>query len=290
VAITLVELKDSRHYVHAASEITLERIFLVKGTDDPEEAENVGPQIGEFWNDELRAVERDVTVIKPADAGTEGGVMRLLVTYRFRVVREEGNVPTYEVNVGTTSERIYKTPAQATFDGKTYAALKQRHYGGDDKDEPGDLIGVVEDQSGKSVEGIDALNPTIELSETHQRSSLPTNYVRTLVRLTAKVNAASWRGWPAYSLLFTGVRAFKRKGEYWNVTYFFRAGTNALISLPGDSGTITYDRYAHEYAWFRRSETELGVTLASKIHDVHVAPLYHPANFNELGLGSNPLS
>ena len=289
MAITVTESKGSRSFVNAASEKTLERIFFVKGTDDPIEAENVGPQIGEMYNDELRVVERHVTVLKPAGAGTEGGMLQLNVMYRFRVVLEPGNVPTYEINVGTASERIFQTPAKMSTGGVIYEALTQRHYGGDDKNEPGNLIVVTEDKNGQSVEGVDALSPTIELTETHQRSSMPAHYVRTLVRLTAKVNKASWRGWNSQTLLFTGFRAFKRKGEYWNVTYYFRAGLNGTFVLVGDDGTIEFSKTAHEYAWFRRSETQDGTTLVSKIHDVHVAPIYHLANFGGLGLGSNPL-
>ncbi len=294
MAIRIEELKDSREMIIGAAEKTLVLQFMIYGTDDPDEAALVGPQINELWDDELRVIERRFSgPIKPAGAGTEEGVLHLTVTYRFRIEQTPGDPPEYQLNVGVVSERVFKTPPKQTLYGVPYNALTQTHYGApgaDDQDEPGDLIETKDD---KTVEGVDVLLPTTEYTETRELSSFTTAQRKVIVRLTAKVNEITWRGWEPGEVLFLGAQAHKRKGENWRITYSFRIGVNALHQLAVDTGdVIEYIKLAHEYVWFRSSIEKNGVTdiLEQKIHDVHVAPVYQPADFAELGLGTEELS
>jgi len=294
MAITYEELCTSREKTVGVTEHTLTRVFMIYGTDDPDEAENIGPQLNEYWNDELRVVERRFAPVKPSAAGTEGGVLLLTVTYQFRPVSTPGQPDEFTLNVGTTSERIFKPPPKQTIFDKEYQALSQEHYGAagaTDMDEPGDLIVVKDDEKGgRSVEGVDALIPTIEWSETHERSSLPVAYQQILARLTAKVNHDVWRGWPAKTWLFLGAQASRQKGENWRITYLFRIGVNVAHELVSDGGTITYTKDAHAYMWFRVVGVENAGVIEQKIHDVHVANVYQPADFVEFGIGSEALS
>ena len=297
MAITLEELKDSRETVVSATEKSLMRIFMVYGTDDPEEAANVGPQINEFWDDEMRVVERRFeSPIKPSGAGTEEGVLKLTVTYRYQIVQTSGDPPEFTINLGTVSERVFKTPPWQELYGVTYAALSQEHKGApgaDDAKEPGDLINVKIDENGISVEGVDVLMPSVEYTETHSRSSLPIAQQMTITRLTAKVNSQEWRGWPAGAVLFLGATASKRKGESWKITYNFRIGANLLHKLAVDTGAvIEYTKGAHDYVWFRSAKKRDAITgiIEWKIHDVHVASVYQPDDFAELRIGSEALS
>ncbi len=297
MAITINEQMNSREKVITAGDKTLTRIFKIFGTDDPDEARGIGPQIGEMWDDELVAIERRFSgPIKPAGAGNEDGVLELIVRYYYEVPNptRSSDVPEFNLNIGVVSERVFKPPPKQKLYGVWYDALTQEHYGDEDAtdtDEPGDLINVTMDKSGISVEGVDALIPSMEYSETHYRSSLSTAHKRTISRLTAKVNSNEWRGWPEKTVLFLGAVAHRRKGERWKITYNFRIGVNAEHHLEVDTGeVIEYTKNAHDYVWFRSSKVKDGDIIVWKIHDVHVASVYQPANFSALGIGSGAIS
>jgi len=297
MAITYEELSTSREMSLGVSETTLTREFMVYGTDNPDEAANIGPQLNDYWDDELRVVERRFSwPVKPAGGGTEGGVLRLTVLYRFRPVVEAGTPDEFALNVGTASERIFKTPSSQTIFDVEYPALSQQHFGvigsDDDKNEPGDLINAKYDGKEYKVEGVDVLIPTIEWSETHERSSLPAAYQQVIGRLTAKVNHNTWRGWPARTWLFLGAQAARRKGENWRITYNFRIGVAATCALVAVYGTIEYTKEAHDYVWFRDAQIHDPATdtIEHKVYDVHVARVYQDADFAELGIGNGAMS
>ena len=296
MAITYEELHTSREKTVSVTEHTLTRVFMIYGTDDPDEAENIGPQLNEYWNDELRVVERRFAPVKPSAAGTEGGVLLLTVTYQFRPVFTPGQPDEFALNVGTTSERIFKTPPKQTIYGVAYNALSQLHYGVPgldfDKDEPGDLI-VVEDSPTRKVEGVDVLIPTMEWSETHERSSLPVGFQQIIARLTTKVNHDTWRGWPARTWLFLGAVASRRKGENWRITFNFRISNAVAMELTGAAGAITpFLKEGHDLVWFRYTELlgASGNVIDRGIRDAHVARVYQDADFTELGIGSEAMS
>ncbi len=296
MAITIEEQMNSREKTETASDKTLTRIFKVYGTDDPDAANGVGPQMGEKWDDELMVVERRFSgPIKPAGAGNEDGVLELVVRYYFTIPTQVGGeMPEFNLNVGVVSERVFKPPPKQILFGVEYDALVQAHYGdpnADDTAEPGDLINVKTDENGISVDGVDVLMPSTEYSETHGKSSFPTSQQMTIARLTAKVNSLVWRGWPVGTVLFLGAQANRRKGEDWRITYNFRIGVNAAHTLEVDTGeVITYNKGAHDYAWFRSSKVKDEDIIVWKIHDIHVASVYQPADFAELGLGSEEIS
>lgn len=289
IAIT-AELRESRAWRETPSEKSLERVFHVTGTDDPAQASAFGPQIDEYWDDEMQVVERVLTPIMPAGSGPDDGVMELRVRYHWQRIQGAAEAPEFELDIGTESEHVFQTPRKHTIDGVVYPALDQAHYGGNDRRaEPKNFINMNEE---KVAEGVDVLVPMIQKRENNERSSLPVAYQQTLIRMVGKVNKNAWRGWSAKAVLFLGVTARRRRGENWRVSYSFLIGYHTKIEMKtADGADQTITKSAHDYIWFRRTKKEAeGVAVESDVLDVHVAPLYHEADFAELGIGTEALS
>jgi len=154
-------------------------------------------------------------------------------------------------------------------------------------------IGVRQDGSGRTVEGVDIKIPVFTWEETHYvnyETVASHGFVQTLEETTAKINDAAWRIWTKGEILFLGASGSKRGEEPVAMTYRF-AVSQSLVNQT--IGTITgISKEGHNYLWVEyENEEDAGADkLVSRPKAVHVERVYDYADFTQLGLANDPWS
>lgn len=174
-------------------------------------------------------------------------------------------------------------------------AIEQVVYSPDDvvDDEFKGAIGV----NGDTVEGVDAIVPTLHFTEEHQipySTAIRPTFLNALVALTGKVNAEAFRGFQPGEVLFLGADM-----EYEAltvpdtdpdlkvpVTYEFAASPNRENFDVG--GINVNEAWGWDYVWVRYKE-DVGADTKSLLKVpafVCVATIYHDESFVSLEIGS----
>jgi len=286
---TVKELVQSRDYVQTFDRGNqFLRYFHIEHLDDPIEAEDHGPQLGDLYGTNLVAIDRNIKVVK--STGTkDDGVLMLVVTYENVTFETEG-LQNYNFNVGTEPLHITEAYSQTNYpEGQT---------------EPNKRSKIIGLQPDGSVDGVDVIVPTASYSETRSVNSISVDMWRTILELTGKVNETEFKGWEKGEVLFNGAQAARRQGKAWRVTYNFLIAPNVTdkeltvlkLKPPKDgviTETITYDKKGWEYLWLEQSFIDELVddkpVRTYFIKSAHVAQVYEYANLGALGLGGDKL-
>jgi hypothetical protein len=154
----------------------------------------------------------------------------------------------------------------------------------------GRAINVRKNGTSVTVDGVDIVIPTLKFVRTHYlpASLVTTAYIKTLARLTGKVNNAPWYGFDAGELLFLGAQGQRRGRGDWQVTFNLDASENieGLSIGEGEFQISGIDKQGWEYFWVEWQTTAGTVTLVPQPHYAYVDQIYRTADFTQLGIGS----
>ncbi len=271
MAIVVEEQVKSRSYTEETDSETLERIFMVKGTDDPYLARPYGPQKGDEYGAGLVVVGRKLEVSKIKD-GSNDGAVKLVVTYKTPE----------SANPSTPEEDEYEWSTQSNSHHIIKATRGQTHY--PPTADVGALIGV----NGDDIAGVDIQVPSPSMTFRKTFTTWTSSLMRTLLNATGKVNQYSWKGWSAEEVLFLGAVGRRKGYGPLQVTYHFLVEPNVTFPVQTVSGAVTVDKKGHDYVWYTyvKQVDETEGRTAHAIESAHVAHVYELANFSNLGIGS----
>jgi hypothetical protein len=280
MSLILEELVGSRSLTEGrkegALERTLEKIYVIRGTDDPEDPDilALGPQSGEALGDGrlgLFVSGRKFDVLKVNSNGNDGA-LKLTITYGppERLPNNNDSDPEYELS--TMAETAHIEEAQS-----------QSHYP-NDPNNVRNAIGVASDK----IEGVDIYVPKGTYTQTKELFSLSSSYRAMLMNMTGTVNNAAWKGWNAYEVLFLGVTARRKGYGVWKLQYSFAIQPSIAQSFVTVGGAVNFTKNGWDYMWLERHEsaTESGNQTQRDIEAVHVARVYPATSFSALGLGN----
>lgn len=274
MSIVVTEAVSSRRYSEDKKGGSLERVFWVSGTDDPDTAVEHDdiPKIDDTWGafDNLLVTKRSCEVEKCT--GTEDeGLCKVTVVYErpdpITPPPPEGE-DEFEISFMTQGENIKK-------------AIFQAHYPAN-KD-CGDYIGV----DGENVEGVDINVPKITFREVHERGTLSWQYRRVLANLAGTINKFKFKGLEKGEVLFLGATARRTGTGPWRIEYMFACERNATLEIQTQSGTQTIEKIGWDYIWFQRAKVDKGVDapIRYEVESAHVAMVYEWGDFKLLGIG-----
>jgi len=259
-----------------------QRLYLVKGTDDPAE---VVRQVLGVTEVEWQGLRRQPVRITPSfviDEAPEHCLWTVEVPY---AAGQRSTPP----KTGETVRSFSTTGGTAHITSSLSTALGKSRYlpGADIKDKYGQAIGVTKD----GVEGCDIVVP--EVSEVITRympyGQFDSAYKATLKSLTGKVNDAEFLGYAAGRVLFLGAEATARGKQDYEVTYRFAVGDNVTGLEFGEITDV--DKQAWQYLWVSYSDyvaefTEGATTVKTqgkRPEEVFVENVYLAATFSALG-------
>lgn len=287
MAITLTEKLFSRETTLSGSTYTYRQLYRVDGTNSPQEA-----------------VASLGGVTQPLVIGTRklyiADIKASLLSYQEEVCDGEitwtsrGRIA-YDSTVQTEFVTL-EMSGQTTHITHVDAAGDATHY----YDDLGTGIGQNGDGT---LDGVDVLEPTESLQiqiylapatvNSAWRSALRAYYMH--------VNNATWKGYGAGNLLFTGVSYGEQRDSLMSVTFRFLARPSATLTptLVGNTGgnpnppTIT--KRGWDYYWIARG-AGFDFSPGNSISDVkagvksaHLARVYPDANFANIPLDSTKL-
>jgi hypothetical protein len=150
----------------------------------------------------------------------------------------------------------------------------------------------------RGVNGVDIIVPALQWSESYDvpSSYVTSAYIRNIAKLTGSTNNASFRGFAAGEVLFTGASGShewddQRGNGPWSLSFKFVASPNAGSSatLPalkvGDIDGV--EKGGHEYLWIKYATTE-NTTKSQVTREpiaVYVNKVYPDGDFSLLGIG-----
>lgn len=156
---------------------------------------------------------------------------------------------------------------------------------GDTANNYGGLINVTND----SVEGIDIEVPgfAFELRGTLAAASITNAYKLQLAELTKTVNIASWKGFPAGTVMFKGASGgLKKSQSEGNITYKFTV--ESIDAAHTDANGIALpNRNGWDLIWYRATEVIDGTTndVVRRSVSAHIDRVYYYSDFTLIGLG-----
>lgn len=206
-----------------------------------------------------------------------GGVWMVTVDYGINA-EEKSQEPTqgeYTQSFDTSAGSTKVTQSIAT-KGKYSAST----------DEAPDYKGAI-GVNGETVEGTEVYTPKFEYTEVHfvPVEQVTGMYIQSLYRLTAKVNNASWRGFPSGELLFLGASGTGKWSDGWQITFKFLGSPNAIDLTVGDIQHV--NKLGHEYLWIKYADVidETTNVVVKRPRYCYVEQVYHLDDFEQLGIG-----
>jgi len=276
--ITIEELVTSRAYAQNADGFNLTRIFVIKGSDNPVVLDGVGPQLSEFFAEDLRFIagSRELEVI---NVNPNNKACRLTVIYTTLNQEQSGVLRSYTLDVGSQTEHVAR-------------AIDQSNFSSDDPNTL--LIGITDEE----VEGVDISAPYMRWTETAFRRTLSNSYARRLHELHSTLNGSTFRGFSAFSVRFDGASAQRNSNSQWEIQYAFSINPETSLSVSADEmvdgSTVDVDPvFGWQYVWFRLQKVKDSSTpprLIEKIRSVHIADVYAADNFADLEIGTGVIS
>jgi len=136
------------------------------------------------------------------------------------------------------------------------------------------------------IDGVDITEPTYKFSLTRTMAIVDTTYKQILFQLTGKYNAAPFRDFAAYEVLFLGARGRKAGRDYWQLQYEFAASPNMTNIILGGGISVPV-KYGWEYLWvfFDNYPDMTARRLVNRPRAAYVEQVYLPGDFSQLGLG-----
>jgi hypothetical protein len=170
----------------------------------------------------------------------------------------------------------------------TQAKQHVKSYAPSDKTPPNHKGAIGVKEKGE-VEGVEIVIPAFKWTETHTLNAkrVGWSYSQILKAITAHVNYASFRGFPAGQVRFDGAQggqSSKDPGKL-EVTYHFTQSDDVEGVTAGDIKDI--DKKGWQYLWYEYEtvEDKTAVRKAKQPVAAHVERVYDSANFNLLGVG-----
>lgn len=160
--------------------------------------------------------------------------------------------------------------------------------------------------NGESVQGVDIITPALQWQEQYEVPAITVNalYIRGVAGMTGTVNNATFRGFAAGEVLFTGCTGAQQWDSdtgygSWQLTYKFVASPNAgvgevlsplMLGLPGESVTGGVTKKGHDFLWVyyaekEESEDNTRSTVVPTPEYAYVNKVYRDADFSALGIG-----
>lgn len=157
-------------------------------------------------------------------------------------------------------------------------------------------VGVSKD----GIEGTDIIIPGYKWTETHYLSNntVSAEYKRLLADLTGCVHGGSdveathnFRGFEPGEVLFLGAQGSRRGAGDWQLTFSFSRLPNQANFMVGD--ILVEKKHGWQYLWIRTHERKIGdapnEVVGALPSYVYVATVYPEADFEELGIGLEPI-
>lgn len=273
MSLTIHEYKESRSYSEDGKTKTLERVYIIEGSDNPEavEVRTKGPQLDAI-HPTMCYMKVSNRRLEPLTIGGDKGAVKLTVTYQYesRPGTGEGS---FEWDIGTETEHITR-------------AKSQTHYPGVPQADVGEFVNSAYDGS---VGGTDVYRSreiyTVVRTLPDEVFSL--SFRNTLRGVVGKVNNAAWKDFEAGEVLFLGAAARKETGKPWVLTYRFLISKNSIeqfSTVLGPTGNI--HKKGWQLIWFRNvaKPNVPDQKNPELIHSVHLATLYDEADFTVLEL------
>lgn len=196
--------------------------------------------------------------LSPEDSGTGKPNMR------FRVSTEGGTVET-QYSLETVG---------------LYEAGDATNHIAADKPKYNQLINVTED--GPQGTEVEIPSMEFEIEYAFPKGTVTESLLTNLYGYTKTVNNATWRGFPAGTVLFRGVTYESETNNHTDrVTYKFAASPNVTQSLPNG---FTIAKGGWHYVWFRYVPAKKDNTEVMVPKNCYVERMYNSANFAILGI------
>ncbi len=286
--VELTEWYKGRNVEQAGFVLKLTRVFFINGTFEPTDCIDLGPQVGDADDILPTFIVQNRKLEMYAKGGGYSNIVRLEVAYQQ---------PTEPQSNGSDSEATFTYDFTSETDHVDVAYI-QANYG--KLPQTGENLLINYD--GQTVGGVDIESPIMEMSEEHvfTEAQFSVAFRLGLRDHVAKVNSATFRGYAAGEVLFSGASATKRS-KRWYVTFRFRCRRNRTLFTidimneadpPALETKTIASKLGWEYLWVGMgkhgadSDTKLIVAPSS----VHVAQVYEYIDFSVLGIGVAPLS
>lgn len=139
--------------------------------------------------------------------------------------------------------------------------------------------------SDQGVEGVDIIVPSFRFSITKAfgLGDVDAAYLLAVRNTIGKVNNATFEGWAAETVLFTGFSGAENPGKDYELTFNFQVKPTET-SIPFIDALTIPEKKGHEYLWVRFEPEEDGTakTLAQRPVAAYVETLYETADFSVL--------
>jgi hypothetical protein len=275
MSVVVSELMESRRLTASrdGKSSTLELVCLVRGTDNETAAKNAASAFApETWGYGTPTLWKQSITVEPEFIAGTLSHWRATVLYDTSGDGPIVDEKSFEFTTGGGTQRITQSIETV---GKYPAGAPD--FGG--------AIGVTD----SGVEGVDIHVPSLTFSETYLFAEVAPSYRLLLVRMSARINAAPFRGLAAGDVLFLGadVRYDAKLGEKpWSVTYRFAAQEGRTNFTVGDITVAA--KAGWDYMWVRYADEEdAGAGALVKVPSaVYIERVYEPADFSLLGIGT----
>lgn len=177
----------------------------------------------------------------------------------------------YSIDINTYTEKI----TQSKF---TEHMIKR---GGGDPPDNKNAIGITQDGE---ILGCDRIAPGLEFSITKTLGFITRGYLIVLYELTAKVNSATFYGFPAGSVLFMGAQARPKDTSSVTVQYKFSVSPEETDITICD-GLVVPSKKGHEFLWVSYKDATSENVLWKIPDAAYVERIYDEGDFSLLGLG-----
>lgn len=141
-------------------------------------------------------------------------------------------------------------------------------------------IGVTRD----GVQGTEIFVPKLEITRSVQRATVTIEYLKTLRRLTGRVNNDTFYTFPEGTLLYLGASGTFTVGEGWSFTHKFAYEPNETLINICDGLTVSA-KAGWDYLWVAYSEEVEANQVAPLPLAAYVEEVYPYADFTLLQIG-----
>ena len=255
--------KDSGQGEGTEELLSVERHFLVKGTDDELLAAQAVRQNAPTTHNDL---ERGEITLEPI------GPTQWEATVQYNPPDEEMEEGDWSHSFDTGGGSQHITQSKETVDSYAPTGETAPDFKG--------AIGVTKD----GVAGVDITVPVYRFSETHiiADEKVTNAYKGRLFNLTGKTNSDAWNGFAAGETLFLGSSGSKRGRGDWEITFNFAASPNKTGLSVGDITGI--DKKGWEYLWvlYEEQVDDTAKALVKRPKAVYVEKVYEEDDFAKL--------
>jgi hypothetical protein len=278
--VVSTELLESRDTVLSGNTYEYTQIYHVVGTSDPPAAAAVFEGLVQPLIVNFRKLYKKSIKARLISLPNETCEVETVWTTnnRYATVEHNGSADTEFVTMSMTGQTTHITHVEAAAD--------QTHY----YEDLGTGIGKNGDDT---LNGVDVMEPTesLEIRINKKPSTINAAYRSALRAVYMHTNNATWKGYGAGSLLFTGVQYANTTDVLMSVTFNFLARPSATLTptligdLGGSPNPPTITKKGWQYYWIRTG-LQFDFSPGAGINDpkngiksAHVADVYPSATY-----------